>query len=468
MHPLISKNQSSLAEGAGRSARQLCGRGASVRRILTACALLAASAGAAPVFPYPYTKEILPNGLTAIVIPMESPGQVAYYSVVRTGSRDEVEEGKSGFAHFFEHMMFRGTKKFPAAEYEKIVASIGASANAFTTDDLTAYHLKFGKEDLEKVVEIESDRFQNLSYAESAFQTESGAVYGEYRKNITSPFSVLNEKVQDLAYDVHTYKHTTIGFERDIKAMPQQFQYSLSFFRRFYRPENVVLLIAGDVDPKATVALVKKYYSGWEKGYTPPAIVPEPEQKAERTAEITYAGKTLPILSISYKGDAFDPNNKDYAAALLLDDLAFGPTSDLHKKLQLKEQKVQMLSGNIPMNRDQPLFAVYSMVKKAEDINYVRDEVYRTLEDFKTKPVEASRLRDLKRRNKYSFLMALDTPGAVAGGLARFVALTGDIAVIETLYSQMEAVTPEDLMRSAKKYFTTERRTVVVLKGSQP
>lgn len=424
-------------------------------------------AHAATIFPYPYTKEVLPNGLMAIVIPMESPGQVAYYSVVRTGSRDEVEEGKSGFAHFFEHMMFRGTKKFPADVYEGIVTSIGASANAYTSDDLTAYHLKFGKEDLERVMEIESDRFQNLAYAESAFQTESGAVYGEYRKSITSPFAMLNEKVQDLAYDVHTYKHTTIGFERDIKAMPQQFQYSLSFFRRFYRPENVVLLIVGDVDPKATGALVRKYYSAWEKGYTAPAIVPEPAQKAERTAEISYAGKTLPIINIAYKGDAFDPNNKDYAAALLLEDLVFGPTSDLRKKLQLKEQKVQMINGNVPMNRDQPLFEVIAMVKKPEDIGYVRDEVYRTLEEFKVKPVGDDRLRDLKRRNKYSFLMALDTPGAVAGALARFVALTGDIAVIETLYQQMEAVTPEDLMRATKKYFTPERRTVVVLKGSQ-
>ena len=424
-------------------------------------------ARAATIFPYPYTKEVLPNGLTAIVIPMESPGQVAYYSVVRTGSRDEVEEGKSGFAHFFEHMMFRGTKKFPADVYEGIVTSIGASANAYTSDDLTAYHLKFGKEDLERVMEIESDRFQNLAYAESAFQTESGAVYGEYRKSITSPFAMLNEKVQDLAYDVHTYKHTTIGFERDIKAMPQQFQYSLSFFRRFYRPENVVLLIVGDVDLKATIALVRKYYGAWEKGYTAPAIVPEPAQKAERTAEISYAGKTLPIINIAYKGDAFDPNNKDYAAALLLEDLAFGPTSNLRKKLQLKEQKVQMINGNVPMNRDQPLFEVIAMVKKPEDISYVRDEVYRTLEEFKVKPVGDDRLRDLKRRNKYSFLMALDTPGAVAGALARFVALTGDVAVIETLYQQMEAVTPEDLMRATKKYFTPERRTVVVLKGSQ-
>src|SRR6185503_5976627 len=173
-------------------------------------------------------------------------------------------------------------KKYPAAAYEAVITKIGANTNAYTSDDLTVYHLKFAKEDLDQVVDIESDRFQNLSYSPPAFMTEAGAVYGEYRKNITNPTAQLNEKIQDLAYDQHTYKHTTIGFERDIKAMPQQFQYSLSFFRRFYRPENVVLLIVGDVDPEATVVLVRKYYGGWEKGYTPPAIVPEPPQRAER------------------------------------------------------------------------------------------------------------------------------------------------------------------------------------------
>src|SRR5512147_2419096 len=110
------------------------------------------------IFPYKYQKESLPNGLSVIMIPMESPGLVAYYSVVRTGSRDEVEKGKSGFAHFFEHMMFRGTKKYPGPVYDSIVTSIGAKANAYTTDDYTAYHLNFAKEDLERVIELESDR----------------------------------------------------------------------------------------------------------------------------------------------------------------------------------------------------------------------------------------------------------------------------------------------------------------------
>ncbi len=426
----------------------------------------AGAAEAGSTFPYKYQKETLPNGLTVYMIPMETPGLVSYYSVVRTGSRDEVEQGKTGFAHFFEHMMFRGTKKYPAAVYDSIVTSIGASANAYTTDDLTAYYLNFAKEDLEKVIDLQSDRFQNLWYEEPDFQTEAGAVYGEYRKSITQPFLLLMEKMQNTAYDVHTYKHTTFGFEEDIKAMPQAYEYSKSFFHRFYRPDNVVILIAGDIDTAQTMSLVKKYYSSWEKGYVPPAVKPEPPQKGERTAEVSYPGRTLPIIDIAYKGDAFDPGNRDYVAALLLGDLAFSENSDLYKKLVIQEQKVQFLGADIPMNRDLPLFQIFSMVKDVNDVAYVRDEVYRTLDEFKTKPVDERKLNDLKKRNKYGFIMSLNTPDNVAGALARLVALTGGIEVVDQLYTTMDSITPEDVMDAAKKYFSPERRTVVVLKSA--
>lgn len=424
-------------------------------------------ARAESIFPYKYEKQTLPNGLTVIMIPLESPGLVAYYSVVRTGSRDEVEPGKSGFAHFFEHMMFRGTKTYPGPVYDSIITSIGANTNAYTTDDYTAYHLNFAKEDLERVMELESDRFQNLYYEEQAFQTEAGAVYGEYRKSITSPYSLLNEKMQNIAYEVHTYKHTTIGFEDDIKAMPQAYEYSKSFFQRFYRPDNVVLVIAGDVDPAQTLALVKKYYGAWPKGYVAPDVPPEPPQKGERVGEVQYPGKTLPIINIAYKGDALDPDNRKYVAALLMGDLAFGENSDLYKKLVIQEQKVQFIAASIPMNRDLPLFEIYSMIKKEEDVQYVRDEVYNTIQEFKTKPVDQKKLNDLKRRNKYSFLMGLDTPDNVAGGLARLVALTGDIAIVDQLYSRFDTITPQDIMAAAAHYFVPAQRTVVVLKGAQ-
>jgi zinc protease len=439
-------------------------------RLTAGVCLLWTTCGAAVavdgVFPYPYHKHTLPNGLTAIIIPMESPGLVAYYSVVRTGSRDEVEPGRSGFAHFFEHMMFRGTKKYPQNAYNAIVTGIGAQANAFTTDDLTAYHLTFAKVDLEKVIEIESDRFQNLDYGKPAFQTEAGAVYGEYRKSVTEPFALLQEKLQDTAYDVHTYKHTTMGFEADIKTMPAAYDYSREFFRRFYRPENVVLIVAGDVDPKAAMTLIEKYYGKWKKGYVAPDVKMEPIHTKERTAEVSYPGRTLPLLVVAYQGDAYDPANRDYVAALLLDDLAFGESSPLFRKLVIEEQKVQFIGAHFPQNRNMPLFEIISMVKKADDLDYVKNEIYRTLEEFKEEPADAKKLAELKRRNKYAFLMQLDTPDHVAGALARLAALTGSIETVNEFYAAIDKVTPEDVQNAARRYFVPGRRTVVVLKGA--
>jgi zinc protease len=419
------------------------------------------------IFPYTTYKEVLPNGLTAVLIPMESPGLVAYYSVVRTGSRDEFEPGKSGFAHFFEHMMFRGTKRHPGPVYDSLITGIGADANAYTTDDYTAYHLNFATEDLEKVMDLESDRFQNLQYEEREFQTEAGAVYGEYRKGITSPFALLNEKLQDLAYDVHTYKHTTIGFEADIKAMPGAYAYSKSFYERYYRPENVVILIAGDFHMQGTLTLLRKYYGKWTRGYVPPQIRQEPPQKGERTADVTYGGKTLPVLNIAYKGEAFDPANRSYVAAILLGDLVFGETSDLYKKLYIQKQRVEFIQGSIPMNRDVPLFEIVAMVKREEDIPAVRDEVYQAIAKFQTHQVDGQRLADMKQRRKYGFLMNLDTPNKVAGGLARFAALTGGIDVVNSFYTTLDRITPGEIQKAAQKYFRPERRTVVVLKGDR-
>jgi zinc protease len=316
------------------------------------------------------------------------------------------------------------------------------------------------------VVELESDRFQNLFYEEPAFQTEAGAVYGEYKKSITSPYMLLYEKTQNLAYDVHTYKHTVIGFEEDIKAMPEAYDYSRSFFNRYYRPENVVLILVGDIDTRKTMILVEKYYGAWEKGYVSPEIHAEPVQMAERTGEVSYPGKSLPILSLAYKGDAFDTNNREFVAAMLLGDLAFGETSDLYKRLYLQEQKVESIASSIPRNRDVPLFEVYAMVKDEGDLDYVRSQIEQTIEHYQTVMVDAKRLNDLQRRRKYSFLMSLDTPNKVAGGLARYVALTGGIGCVDELYVAFDSITPEDIMNAAKKYYVSERRTIVVLKGA--
>ncbi len=429
-------------------------------------ALLSIPATAATVFPYRYQTESLPNGLRVIFVPMPSGGLVSYWSVVRTGSRDEIEPGRSGYAHFFEHMMFRGTDKYPGPVYDRIVNGIGAHSNAFTTDDFTAFHMTFAKEDLAKVIELEADRFQNLHYDKQAFQTEAGAVYGEYRKDQTEPEFTLEEQLRNVAFDKHTYKHTTMGFEADVKSMPQGFEYSMSFFRRFYRPENVVLLVVGDFDQKATMKLIQQNYGPWKPGYTAAKIVPEPPQKTERHAEVLHPGKTQPILDLAYRGDGFDPKNRDYVAARLFADLAFGPTSDAYKKLVLDQQTAETIFCSVPMNRDAYLFEVTAIVKRAEDIAAAQKVLEETIVRFQTKPVDAGQLARVKRHAKYDFLMQLDAPLKTAQAVVPFISATGQIAAIDDLFMQSEKVTAEDIQRAAIKYFVPEQRTVIVLKGA--
>ena len=163
-----------------------------------------AAAEASKIFDMPYLMRDLDNGLRVIVVPTDYPDIVTIQIPVQTGSRNEVEPGKTGFAHFFEHMMFRGTEKYPVDIYADILKKAGADQNAYTTDDYTNYHITFTKADLEKVIEIEADRFQNLSYSEEAFQTEALAVKGEYLKNFANPISKMFERISDLMYSEHT------------------------------------------------------------------------------------------------------------------------------------------------------------------------------------------------------------------------------------------------------------------------
>ncbi len=416
------------------------------------------------IFPYEYKVKTIDNGLKVILIPMNSNGLVAYYTIVRTGSRDEWEDGRSGFAHFFEHMMFRGTLRHPGGMYDSLITSMGADANAYTTDDYTCYHLTITNSDIERVMDLESDRFQNLTYPEAAFKTESGAVYGEFRKGRTSPFNVLWEKIKETAFDKHTYRHTTIGYEADIKDMPNMFDYSKSFYSRYYRPENCVLMITGDFETESIEKMIDKYYSPWQKGYVEPKIEKEPEQKAERIAEVQYDGKTNPILSISYKGKAFNPSDKSVIATQILGDLAFGSNSELYKKLYLNEQKVLFLSPEFEMNRDAFLWMVYAMTPEKE-IDYVKKEIINTVEYFQKNKVSKKTLDNIKSRMKYSMLMSMDTPKNVNSSITKFIAITGGIENIENYFKTIESVTSDDILNAAKE-LTKEKRTIVTLKGA--
>lgn len=418
------------------------------------------------IFPYDYKVKTLENGLKVYVIPMASAGLASYYTVVKTGSVDEVEKGKSGFAHFFEHMMFRGTKKYPKTVYDSIVVSLGADANAYTTDDYTCYHLNIAAEDLETVIDIESERFQNLYYEEPDFQTEAGAVYGEYRKNLTVPFRNVWAEIKETAFDKHTYQHSTIGYEADIKDMPNQYEYSKEFYSRFYRPENCVIVVAGDVKTDETFKMIEKYYGGWERGYQKPNIPTEPKQTAPRRSTFNYQGKTNPILAIGFKGQAFDPADKNVIATQLLGELAFGSNSELYKKLYVKEGKVIYLAPSFEMNRFPFLWLIYAVLQSEKDLDYVEKEINATVKKYQENLVSEEELNKLKSKLKYSFIMGMDTPDATAGNMARFIAITGGIEGIETMYDTMAKITPEDIQKAAKMMTDDIKTTVTLIGGA--
>ena len=432
-----------------------------------ALALLAprpAGAESSGTFPYPVHEKKLPNGLTAIVVPMPGSGLASVRTVVRTGSRDEYERGRTGFAHFFEHMMFRGTKRMSAAERERVVTQMGAATNASTDDDLTVYQFDIAADDLERVMDLESDRFLNLSYAKPAFQTEAGAVYGEYRKTRASPGFQLIEKLVSVAFKKHTYRHTTIGFEKDIAKMPDQFEYSKRFFQRYYRPENTVILIVGDVDPAASHALVEKYWSGWKKGYVPPRIPREPVQTAERKVEVLYTGKSLPMIALAYKSGPFAPEDLDWVSSQVLAEVHFGPTSPVYRELVLDKRLVQQLQVSPSRSRDPGLFYIYAVVAEPSKVDEVRAALDAAVATARKELADPARVTDAVSHLRYQFLLSLATPDQVADELAYFAALTGGVSAVDKAFATLAKVTPETVRAAADKLLDPRRRTVGILR----
>lgn len=413
------------------------------------------------VFPFPYETVQLENGFRAYLIKAGAPGQIAYVSIVRTGSRDEIEPGKSGFAHFFEHMMFRGTEKYP--HYDEETTKMGAFRNASTWADQTAYYIVANSEYLEKIIDIESDRFQNLKYAEPDFRTEAGAILGEYQNGAREPMRWLDEKVREAAFQKHTYSHTVIGYEADVRAMPQGYEYSKSFYQRFYRPENVVLVIAGDFDSAKAKALITKYYGGWKPGYKAPAIEPEPKQTEPRDKTVKYPGRTLPVIAINYKAPAWDPKDKTGVALEVLGQIAFGANSPLYRKLVLQERRVQSLFPIFGLSRDPYLVRIQTMVSNPAETKAIESEIMAEVKKLHETLVDPKKLADTKSNIKYGMLMGMETAQDVAFAVMQAIVSTGKLEALDDYMRTLESLTPEDLRDAARKYLIDSGRTTITM-----
>src|SRR5215467_6788051 len=416
------------------------------------------------VLSFKATETTLPNGLKVIVIPTGFPNLVSVQVSVQTGSRNEVEPGKSGFAHFFEHLMFRGTPKTSPEKYRQIMAKSGARDNASTGDDATHYYSTFAKEDLETILDVYADMFQNLSYPEADFKTEARAILGEYNKNSAEPLEKLFEVQRDHFYQAHTYKHTTMGFIKDIENMPNEYAYSKVFFERWYRPQFTTLIVAGDVASERVIPLIEKYWGNWKGGSSAPDEIPkEPQPKGPKYVHVPWTSDTLPWVTVAFPGPAFDENGKESAAVEMLGAIYFGQTSALYKKLVVAEQKVDRLQVDVPSSIDPSLFTVMARVKNAADAVYVRDQILSAFAEARFGQVPAARLAEAKSNTRYSLARTIDSTERVAAVVAGYAPYKRSYQTVNNFYRTLDSLTPADLQATAAKYFTDAGLIVTTL-----
>ncbi len=431
---------------------------------LTLLLSIPAALHSAKIFPYDYKIEELENGLKIISIPLDNPHIISFYTIVRSGSRNEIESGKSGFAHFFEHMMFKGTKDVPREDYDDFLTLLGAGTNGYTTDDYTCYFVVFaGQENMESVVKTEADRFINLYYNEEMIKSEAPVIEGEYYASVSNPSRRIYETLRNTAFDLHSYKHTTLGYLEDILDMPNQFEYSQLYQKRFYAPDNSILLVVGDFDHDQLMNYVRKYYSPWEKSnYT--LVTPEEKpQTKQKRAHYDWPSPTLPRLAIGFHGPAFSDENIDMAAMDLLAAVAFSSSSAFYQKLVIEEQKCQSFFTSFSDHRDPFLLIFNTILKQEKDLPDIEKEIFKELERLKEEPVDVETLAKVKSNLKYSFANSMGTTDGIAGNLAYYINLTGDPNTVNKVFDLYEKITPEDIQEMTRKYFKTTNSTVVTL-----
>jgi zinc protease len=429
---------------------------------------MAASAPAAekkPFFPYPMKVDKLPSGLTVVRVPFSSNGMIAYYSAVRTGSRNEVEQGHTGFAHFFEHMMFKGTRKYPTGEREKILGGMGFDDNAYTSDDCTVYHSFGPASGLQKLIEVEADRFIGLDYAEPSFQTEAKAVLGEYHKNAAHPELKIEETLNGTAFQSHTYRHTTIGFYDDIKAMPGKYEYSKSFFQRWYRPDNVIIYVVGEFDDAKVMEWVKAAYGPWQGKAAQVEIPREPPQPGPLQASITWDTPTLSRHLQAWHTPAANLATLDGQVQTVLSSYLAGPTSPLYKELVLEKQLAEQIFAPYVDHRDPYLFLLAAVLKDEGNRAAVDAAFDREVKALASGKVDAKRVADIRANIRYSFLMGLETADEIGNALAFTGAVMGAPDALDRYYRRFEEVQPQMLVEFAKKHLTEKNRTVLTLKS---
>jgi zinc protease len=405
-------------------------------------------------------EATLDNGLR-VLLQEDRRSPVASFQVwYRVGSRDE-RVGLTGLSHYLEHMMFKGTPTYGPGIFSKLVETAGGQDNAFTSRDVTAYHVTIAAEQLDLVVELEADRMRHLLLAPREVDAERKVVMEERRtRTEDDPVGALAELFSTAAFAVHPYRLPTIGLAQDIQRLTASDL--RSWYETYYRPSNAIVAVVGDFRAGELLERIRIRFGGIPRGPDPPRVaVVEPEQRGERRVWLRKEAQ-LPVVFAGYPV----PNHRSadaYPLEVLSTVLSGGRTSRLYRRLVYEERLALEAAGDYPrLTLDPDTFTFYVTVLPGRTVEEAETALDAEVERLRTELISEEELRRAQNQLEAAYLFGQDSVFNRSASLARHE-LLGGWRLRETYLPGIRAVTREDVRRVAERHLVAERRTTAIL-----
>jgi zinc protease len=410
--------------------------------------------------PLEFKHSTLPNGLEVYAVEDHASPTVAVQVWYHVGSKDD-PAGRSGFAHLFEHMMFKGNERLSPDTFDQLTENIGGENNAFTAEDVTVYHEVIPSNYLHPILWAEAERMSSLAINEANFKSERDVVKEEYRQRIdANPFGDFYLDSIKNSYAVHPYKRPGIGniAELDAAKLPEV----RAFHSTFYRPDNATLIVVGDFQPNELQGWVEKYFGAVEKPETPiPRVTAKEPPRKEDKRIVQYSAKApLPAVAITWLAPSL---RSDDAPALQLANeiLAGGESSRLYQAMVYREQVAQRVSFDADLNEDLGLLTNRMVLASGKTPAEAESSFQKQIDDLLKNGVTEAELEKAKTRFLTGKLLERETNNGRASALGEAAVLYGDPNRVNTDLAKLQAVTPEQIKKVLNRYLAGQKKVTL-------
>ncbi len=411
-----------------------------------------------------YDISTLPNGLTVVLSEDHSTPIVHVQIWYHVGSKNE-RPGRTGFAHLFEHMMFKGSKNVAPEEHTSVISSIGGQSNAYTTDDETVFWETLPAQHLPLALWLEADRMATLRIDRATLANEREVVKEERRMRVDNqPYGRLNEIIYDHAFTQHPYKHPTIGSLTDLEAA--SIDDVRDFYRTYYVPENATLVVVGDFETAQAKQLVTQFLGRVPKAerQVPRDIPREPPQARERRVTVE-ASWPLPAVVVAHH-ITHDGHPDSYPLHIASKVLSDGQSSRIYQKLVYEKQLAVAAFGAANLIEDPNLFYAVAIVQPGRKPDEAADALIGELNRLKDEPISQRELDRTKNQFARDYMLSRESNQQKAMQLAHAVVIHRDVATADGEFEIFQGITAGDVQRVARTYFTEQNRLVLTVMPS--